>query len=84
MEFIRPPEYQAVLIIDNEDDRPLFPLTEPKCLLPICNKRLLAYQLDTLIQSGVAGTFINLSYINRLKVAYTLMMIMIFDDDNDI
>ena len=55
MEFIRPPEYQAVLIIDNEDDGPLFPLTEPKCLLPICNKRLLAYQLDTLIQSGVVG-----------------------------
>ena len=57
MEFIRPPEYQAVLIIDNEDDGPLFPLTEPKCLLPICNKRLLAYQLDTLIQSGVAGSY---------------------------
>ena len=50
------PEFQAVLIIDYDDGR-LFPLTEPKCLLPICNKRLLAYQLDTLIQSGVAGNY---------------------------
>lgn len=51
------PEYQAVIIVDNDDGR-LFPLTEgcPKCLLPIANRRLLAYQLDLLSKSGALGT----------------------------
>jgi hypothetical protein len=52
------PEYQAVIIVDNDDGR-LFPLTEgcPKCLLPIANRRLLAYQLDLLSKSGALGTY---------------------------
>lgn len=51
------PEYQAVIIVDNDDGR-LFPLTEgcPKCLLPVANRRLLAYQLDLLSKSGALGT----------------------------
>jgi NDP-sugar pyrophosphorylase family protein len=54
----RHPEYQVVIIVDFDDGR-LFPLTEqtPKCLLPIANKKLLAYQLDMLTKSGVAGKF---------------------------
>lgn len=52
----RDSEFQVVLIVDYDDGR-LFPLTEntPKCLLPIANRRLLAYQLDMLTKSGVAG-----------------------------
>lgn len=52
------PEYQAVIIVDVDDGR-LFPLTEgyPKCLLPVANRRLLAYQLDLLSKSGAVGTF---------------------------
>ena len=52
------PEYQAVIIVDYDDGR-LFPLTDgcPKCLLPIANRRLLAYQLDLLSKSGALGTF---------------------------
>lgn len=53
---IRGPEFQAVFIIDYDDGR-MFPLTEdtPKCLLPVGNRRLIAYQLDMLAKSGVAG-----------------------------
>lgn len=56
---LRPPEYQAVLVVDYDDGR-MFPLTEdmPKCLLPIGNRRLLAYQLDMLSHSGIAGMII--------------------------
>ena len=52
----RTPEYQAVVIVDYDDGR-LFPLTEgfPKCLLPIANRSLLAYQLDILSKSGAQG-----------------------------
>jgi hypothetical protein len=53
---LRSPEFQAVIIVDYDDGR-LFPLTEntPKCLLPIANRKLLAYQLDMLAKSGVVG-----------------------------
>ena len=53
---MRHPEYQVVIIVDFDDGR-LYPLTEqtPKCLLPIANKKLLAYQLDMLTKSGVTG-----------------------------
>ena len=50
------PDYQAIIIVDYDDGR-LFPLTDgcPKCLLPIANRRLLAYQLDLLSKSGALG-----------------------------
>jgi UTP-glucose-1-phosphate uridylyltransferase len=53
---VRPPEYQAVLIVDHDDGR-MFPLTEdcPKCLLPVSNRKLIAYQLDMLAKSGAEG-----------------------------
>lgn len=53
---LRSPEYQAVIIVDHNDGR-LFPLTEnvPTCLLPIANRKLLAYQLDMLSKSNVVG-----------------------------
>ena len=56
---LRSPEFQAVIIVDYDDGR-LFPLTEgcPKCLLPIANRRLLAYQLDLLSKSGAVGTLV--------------------------
>jgi NDP-sugar pyrophosphorylase family protein len=52
---VRGPEFQAVIVVDY--DNRLFPLTEsiPTCLLPIANKKLLAYQLDMLVKSGVGG-----------------------------
>ena len=52
----RCPEYQAVIIVEPDDGR-LFPLTEgcPKCLLPIANRRLLAFQLDLLSKSCALG-----------------------------
>jgi hypothetical protein len=55
----RPPEFQIAIIIDNEDGG-IFPLTSdecPKCLLPICNRKLLAYQLDLVAKSGGVGMF---------------------------
>jgi translation initiation factor eIF-2B subunit gamma len=53
------PEYQAVIIVDYDDGR-LFPLTDgcPKCLLPIANRKLLAYQLDLLSKSGALEIYI--------------------------
>ena len=53
---IRGPDYQVVLIVDNDDGR-MFPLTEdvPKCLLPIANRTLLSYQLDLLRKYRAAG-----------------------------
>eukprot|EP01038_Epipyxis_sp_PR26KG_P017546 gene17546-24348_t len=56
----RYPDYQVVIVVDYDDGR-MFPITNedtPKCLLPIANKRLLAYQLDMLVKSGVIETFI--------------------------
>jgi translation initiation factor eIF-2B subunit epsilon len=52
----RSPEFQAVIIVDYDDGR-LFPLTNntPCCLLPIANRKLLAYQLDMLAKSGIVG-----------------------------
>jgi NDP-sugar pyrophosphorylase family protein len=46
-----------VIVCDFDDGR-LFPLTDgsyPKSLLPIANRKLLAYQLDLLAKSGVQG-----------------------------
>ncbi len=52
---VRSPDFQAVIVVDY--DNRLFPLTEtiPTCLLPVANRKLLAYQLDMLAKSGVAG-----------------------------
>ena len=52
-------DLQVVIIIDYDDGR-LFPLTEglPKCLLPVANRRLLAYQLDMLTLSGAIDVLI--------------------------
>jgi dTDP-glucose pyrophosphorylase len=62
---VRAPEYQAVLIVDYDDGR-MFPLTEdiPKCLLPVGNRRLLAYQLDMLAKSGIAGESVAYSVVS--------------------
>lgn len=55
---LRGPDYQVVLIVDNDDGR-MFPLTEdvPKCLLPIANRTLLSYQLDLLRKYRAAGVY---------------------------
>ena len=56
----RNPEYQALIIVDYDDGR-LFPLTDgtyPKCLLPVANRKLLAYQLDLLAKSGAQEIYI--------------------------
>ena len=52
-------DLQVVIIIDYDDGR-LFPLTDslPKCLLPVANRRLLAYQLDMLTLSGAIDVLI--------------------------
>jgi len=57
------PEFQVVLVIDYDDGR-MFPLTEdlPKCLLPVANRKLLSYQLDTLHKSGAAGEYCTLKF----------------------
>ena len=49
-------EFQVVIIVEDDDGR-LFPLTNetPKCLLPIGNRPLLAYTLDTVRNSGALG-----------------------------
>ncbi len=58
------PEFQCVIIIEDgsgsDDDDRLFPLTEniPRCLLPICNRPILHYQLDQLVLSGAVEIFI--------------------------
>jgi choline kinase len=58
------PEFQCIVIIEDgsggDDDDRLFPLTEnvPKCLLPICNRPILHYQLDQLVLSGAVEIFI--------------------------
>lgn len=62
---LRGPEFQAIISVDYDDGR-LFPLTEngPKCLLPVANRKLLAYQLDMLARSGVAGAMVLVSCLN--------------------
>lgn len=59
---LRGPDYQVVIIADNDDGR-MFPLTEetPKCLLPIANRPLLCYQLDLLKRYKAAEIFIVVS-----------------------
>ena len=61
---VRGPDYQVVLIIDNDDGR-MFPLTEeiPKCLLPIANRPLLSYQLELLSKYGAAGEQLSFSIL---------------------
>jgi len=59
-DVVRPPEFQAVLIIEFDDGR-MFPLVDdesPKCLLPIANRRLLIFQLDMLAKSGLREVYI--------------------------
>jgi dTDP-glucose pyrophosphorylase len=53
---LRQPEYQVVIIIDYDDGN-LYPLTEkyPKCLLPIANRPMIDYVLDTLERSDARG-----------------------------
>lgn len=53
---LRAPEFQAIIYVDFDDGR-MFPLLEnyPKCLLPVMNRELLAFQLDLLSKSGVLG-----------------------------
>lgn len=59
MEDIRNFSYQVIIAVTYDDGR-LFPLTEdcPKCLLPIANRILLAYQLDVLKKSGASGLWL--------------------------
>ena len=58
------PEFQSIIIIEDgsgsDDDDRLFPLTEniPRCLLPICNRPMLHYQLDQLVLSGAVEIFV--------------------------
>ncbi len=55
-------EFQAVILAGGAGNR-LYPLSEgvPKCLLPIANRSLLAYQLELLERSGkFAGNRTNL------------------------
>ena len=51
--------FQAVIMVDVDDGR-LYPLVDntPKCLLPVANRKLLAYQLDMLAKSGVTEVYI--------------------------
>lgn len=46
-------EFQVILCVEDDDGR-LFPLTSefPKCLLPVANRPLLAYTMDTIRSSG--------------------------------
>ena len=46
-------EFQVIVIVEDDDGR-LFPLTQdvPKCLLPIGRRPMLAYTLDTIRNSG--------------------------------
>ena len=53
------PEFQVVLVVDYDDGR-MFPFTEdcPKCLLPVCNRKLISFQLDMISKSGAEGPVI--------------------------
>lgn len=50
---------QVIIVVDYDDGR-MFPITEeiPKCLLPIANRPILAYQLDLLEKSGALDVYI--------------------------
>jgi hypothetical protein len=53
----RSPDFQTIIVVDLDDGR-LFPLTEdgvPRCLLPVANRPLLAYQLDALRKFRAVG-----------------------------
>ena len=56
LENRRVAEFQVIISIDFDDGR-LYPLTEslPECLLPICNERLLFFQLYHLEKCGATG-----------------------------
>ena len=51
--------FQAVIMVEVDDGR-MYPLVDnmPKCLLPVANRKLLAYQLDMLAKSGVMEAYI--------------------------
>lgn len=51
--------FQAVVMVEMDDGR-MYPLVDnsPKCLLPVANRKLLAYQLDMLAKSGVSEAYI--------------------------
>lgn len=69
----RNPEFQAVIIVDYDNGR-LYPLTEttPKCLLPVANRKLLAYQLDMLAKSSIAGKCVFNACLQKLKMLLNL------------
>jgi len=54
-------ELQAIIIVEQDDGR-MYPIVHseaiPKCLLPIANRELLAYQLDVLAKSGVLECYV--------------------------
>eukprot|EP00605_Chrysophyceae_sp_TOSAG23-4_P000762 GSChrysophyteH1.ASY1.ANO1.851.1 assembled CDS len=57
---VRPVCLQAVIIVEYDDGR-MYPIVEdrcPKCLLPVANRELLAYQLDMLAKSGMTEVYI--------------------------
>lgn len=56
----RIPEFQVVLLVEYDDGRcyPLVDESAPKCLLPVANRKLLAYQLDMIAKSGVVEVYI--------------------------
>ncbi len=49
-------DFQVIVTVEDDDGR-MFPLTQdlPKCLLPIANRPLLAYTLDSIRNSGAVG-----------------------------
>ena len=52
--------FQGVIIVEYDDGR-MYPLVDeeaPKCLLPVANRKLLAYQLDMVAKSGIAEVYI--------------------------
>jgi NDP-sugar pyrophosphorylase family protein len=55
----RKTSYQAIIVVEQDDGR-VYPLVDdaPKCLLPLANRKLLAYQLDVLAKSGVMEVYI--------------------------
>lgn len=59
---VRGPDYQVIIVVDNDDGR-MFPLTEdlPKCMLPIANRPIIAYQLDLLSKYKAAELFVVVS-----------------------
>ena len=72
-------EFQVVVIVEDDDGR-LFPLTQdiPKCLLPIANRPLLAYTLDTIRNSGASGKYSKILKIMLFKIIYIFFTIYIY------